>query len=312
MRVLLTGGGGVGSLALYNQWFCIEPRHEVHLCDSNATARPCWVAREHWHEAPPALVNGLTNPEYIAAMKALAWRMDLVIPGIDEELRPLAARMPEKLLLPDFDTVATHLDKLASMRFLKTHGIDVPATARLRPRLDDRSAYWPPFPCVVKPREGRGSRHVAIVGSESEGLAHVTLSREPAGDFITQEVLVGREYTVGVLADKQKQLKAVIPVRVDQKRGITTRAQVDDDPAVHALGEQIHAAAPFAGYINVQCIKEADGRVRPFEINPRISTTTCLAVAAGLDLIGGYLGGEALPHGLKPLTLRRSYQTEFL
>ena len=116
-------------------------------------------------------------------------------------------------------------------------------------------------------------------------------------------------------ADRSGQLRAVVPVRVAIKRGITLRAATDCDQAVITACTAIHEANPVPGCYNIQLIKTKTGDVKPFEINPRISTTACLALAAGIDFIDIYLGGKAddgLLSYLNELGLRRSWHNEFV
>jgi carbamoyl-phosphate synthase large subunit len=46
---------------------------------------------------------------------------------------------------------------------------------------------------------------------------------------------------------------------------------------------------PTSGCYNIQLILTKEGKALPFEINPRISTTFCLIVAAGIDPIAIFL-----------------------
>jgi carbamoyl-phosphate synthase large subunit len=112
----------------------------------------------------------------------------------------------------------------------------------------------------------------------------------------------------------------VVPVKVDIKKGITLRAETDRDEAVIAACAAIHAARPVPGCINIQVVKSENAVVKPFEINPRISTTTCLAVAAGVDFVAlysdnaqGAIGAAsnlaAFRNGLR---LKRSWSNEFV
>jgi carbamoyl-phosphate synthase large subunit len=225
----------------------------------------------------------------------------VLVPGVDEELLPIARARESfscKVLLPSVEFIETHTDKLASMRWLAEAGIPRPFTVA--------GPFIPaaPFPCIVKPRRGRGSRDVHRCDTVEELRARLAL-RE---GLIVQEYLHGQEYTVTCVADQAKRLRAVVPVKVGLKRGVTLRGETDHDEAVIALCVAIHKADPFSGIVNIQCIKAEDGTVKPFEINPRISTTTCLAMAAGVDVIG-----LALEDGLAPfrkVSMKRSWHTE--
>ena len=56
-----------------------------------------------------------------------------------------------------------------------------------------------------------------------------------------------------------------------------------------AACKEIHEKFPTPGIYNVQLIVTNKGCVFPFRINPRISTTFCLALAAGLDPLEVYI-----------------------
>lgn len=307
--VLFTGGGGAGSEALAR---LLAPDYSAHFADADPEARPAPIDRAHWHRIPFAAAE-----DFVAGLRTLCERIgaDLLVPCVDEELLPLArARdsFPCPVMLPPVEFIETHLDKLASARALLASGLPTPTTEELT----QRAAV--DFPCIVKPRRGRGSRGVALVRNEPELHAHLVMSRSSADAFVVQESLGGQEYTVLVAADAAGELRAVVPVRVGIKRGITLRAHTDADAQVIAACRAIHAANPVGGCYNIQLMRSESGVCKPFEINPRISTTTCLALAAGVDFIAAYLGtapagpGGALAPFRDHLGLQRSWHNEFI
>jgi len=282
--VLFTGGGGAGSEALAR---LLAPRYEVHFADADPDSRPHGVAPDRWHAIPMA-----TAPDFVPQLADLCRSLDVdvLIPGVDEELLPIALGATGcRVLLPPHRFVAAHLDKLVSSLRLQALGIPVPATDSLANH--DRLTS---FPCIVKPRHGRGSRSVGIARSQADALAHARAAGMRPDEFIAQEFLEGQEYSVTVVADSTGRLCAVVPVRCEYKRGISIRAVTDNAPEVIFACVKIHAADPVPGCYNVQVIKTTDG-VKPFEVNPRVSSTLCLAIAAGIDPIDIFLrGGETL------------------
>ncbi len=281
-RLLFTGGGGAGSEALLR---LLSPEYEVFFADADPHAKPFPIAAEQWHQIPFA-----TDPRFVEEVTALCQRLgiDLLVPGVDEELLPLARILRTvsfDILLPSVSFVERHLDKLTSNEFLRYSGLPVPQTkAVTEGRLD--------FPCIVKPRSGRGSRNVATVFSENELNAHIVMSRLPQEAFIVQQLIIGHEYTVMMVADKDAVLRAVVPVFVETKKGITLRAHTIKDSRVISACVAIHSADPVSGCYNIQLIKTAAGDVLPFEINPRISTTSCLGLAAGVNFVAAFLESE--------------------
>ncbi|PIR26660.1 MAG: ATP-dependent carboxylate-amine ligase [Deltaproteobacteria bacterium CG11_big_fil_rev_8_21_14_0_20_42_23] len=310
-KLLFTGGGGAGAEALLR---LLSGRYKVHFADADYNAKPHFIPLSSWHKIPFA-----SDPSFVDEVCKLCCKLDvdLLIPGVDEELVAIAhARddMQCEVMLPSMAFIKTHLDKLTSNSLLQKYKLPVPKTELL---FEHQNVL---FPCIAKPRQGRGSRGVAIVHSKEELQAHVIISRRQPEDFIVQELLQGQEYTVMIAADRDGQLRAVVPVKVEIKKGITIRAMTDHDEKVISACVAIHTANPVFGCYNIQLIKTKNGDVKPFEINPRISTTSCLALAAGVDFIDVYLGNKKnknyKENDLLPFRngfgLRRSWHNEFI
>ena len=305
-RILFTGGGGAGNEAVFRFW---RNEFELHFADASATAFAPALSPERCHVVPLA-----RDPSFAASVADLCMQhaIDLLVPGVDEELPlmpEIAARAPGlQVLIPAPDYVATMMDKLETARLLRSRGVDAP-----RSRTLDQAATVG-FPCFAKPRRGRGSRGIQVLPNAEAARAYLTLSGLAADEIVAQELIAGQEYTVMVAADHAGRLHAIVPVRVEDKRGITLRARTDDNAAVIDACAAIHRACPAAGCYNIQLFLTPDGRVRPFEINPRISTTFCLGIAAGINPVATYLAGTA-PTGLLPfrsgVRLERHWQNFF-
>jgi len=306
-KILFTGGGGAGTEALNH---LLTDKYEVHFADADVESKPCSIRPDRWHQIP--LGN---SPEFIKKIKQLcgSLKIDKLVPGVDEELLQIAIHQDEigsDVLLPSADFIQIHLDKYTSMQSMQAQGLPIPVT-RFPAEVDDIG-----FPCVVKPREGRGSRGVVIVDDVDEMKAHILLSKKPASDFIVQELLVGQEYTVMVVADKSAKLRAVVPVKVDVKRGITIRAETENCKSVINYCKKLHDCYVESGVYNIQLIVTTSGEIKTFEINPRISTTTCLAYAGGVDFLHESIqsahaeSSQLLPF-INGVKLRRSWINEF-
>jgi carbamoyl-phosphate synthase large subunit len=211
--------------------------------------------------------------------------VDLLIPGVDEELLGLASVKGSRdwpdILLPDKAFVALMLDKLSSNKALVNAGLSAPKTESIK----NKNINNVRLPCIVKPRRGRGSRGVMKLDSQEEVSAYLTIQKGKPEDYILQELIVGREYTVFVAADVHSRLRAVIPVKVDLKRGVTIRAETDNEPAIIDYVKKFQKCFKATSVYNIQCMLTEARDVIPFEINPRISTTFCLAISTGFDPI---------------------------
>jgi len=307
IKVLFTGGGGAGNEALYR---LLQSRYTLHFGDADVAAIDPNIPNDRRHQLPWA-----SDPDYVGKMSDLCRRLDidLLIPGVDEELLALArgaiALAPTRLLLPHADYVETMLDKLHMIEALSAKKIAAPISQTLADDLQDID-----FPCISKPRNGRGSRDVRVLHSSIDALSLKATLGAFASQTIVQEKIDGVEYTVQMIANAHRRLCAVVPVRVEIKRGITLRAETEAEPRVIMACRAIHEAVSTGGCYNIQLMLTPEGDVLPFEINPRISTTLCLVVAAGIDPIGIFLERiryEDIPQFITGIQLRRHWSNYF-
>jgi carbamoyl-phosphate synthase large subunit len=252
-----------------------------------------------------------TAPEFAEELTLVCKRarIDVLVPGADEEL-PTAAALDVPgldVLCPDPAFVRWALDKHATAEGLRTAGLPAPET-RLLSEIDPAALR---YPVIVKPRSGRGSRGVARIADARQLAAYLVLSPLAPDQLVAQELLEGQEYTVAVVANRAGALRAIVPVEVFSKIGITLHAATRATRAVIDGCAAIHAARPTRATYNVQCVLTRDGRLMPFEINPRISTTIALVLAAGVDPVDLYFSdGASLAPFTEGLVLRRRWLNE--
>jgi carbamoyl-phosphate synthase large subunit len=274
-RLLLTGGGGAGSEAIYRLW---RDRYDLHFADADVNAIDPEIPTDRRVSIPFASAPNFAEKIGTFCRNA---KIDLLIPGVDEELPEMttvADVAPEtSILIPDASFVIQSLDKLVTSRALAERGLPTPHSTILG------APDAPEYPCFAKPRRGRGSRGIQILSNPSEAGAYLELSGFQASDIVAQNLLIGREFTVMMAADRQGRLHAIVPVEVGVKRGITIHAQITLEPEVIAACRAIHDSFTPSGCYNIQLMLTADGGAVPFEINPRVSTTLCLGVASGID-----------------------------
>lgn len=302
MKILFTGGGGAGNEAIFRLW---ENRYDLHFADADPAAISPVIPEARRHAIALA-----ADENFAAGLVDLcrSLNVDVLIPGVDEELPHMGGLADFahglSILVPDAAYVAAMLDKQSMADCLADKGLPVPNTRPLE-FVDDLG-----FPCFAKPRFGRGSRGVSILVEKSQAEL---LRQTCEEDYVVQELLSGQEYTVLMAADRTGHLGAIVPVRVDVKRGITVRAATDHNETVMTVCQAIHHAMPTHGCYNIQLMLEDDGRVMPFEINPRISTTFCLALAAGIDPVEIFLNGagDVPAPFIDGLRLNRSWTNYF-
>ncbi len=302
-RLLFTGGGGSASQSLQAQW---GQRYDLWFADANPHAFPPSIPKNRRVAVPFARDAAFADTILAICQKH---DIDLIVPCVDEELLILAKKndVPDwpRIMVPGAEFVSLMLDKLACAESLVAAGLDAPKTLPLA------RAKEIDFPLIAKPRSGRGSRGVMRLTHEEQVNAYLTLQGGAAKDYIAQELAPGLEYTVFVAADGGKIPRAVIPVLAYEKRGVTLRARTDANAAIIAYAQAFQAHFRASGCYNIQCMLTPDGRVLPFEVNPRVSTTFVLAIATGFDPIPMALGqmGDTMFVPSRHLTLQRSWHT---
>ena len=307
IKILFTGGGGVGNEAL---WRLLSDRYTLHFGDADHEAIDLNIPEDRRHQLPWA-----SDPNFILKMTELCRKLniDLLVSTVDEELLVLSRNAedlaPTLLFLPNTDYIEMMLDKLSMIRSLSEKGIPVPMSKTLVEDLNDIH-----FPCIAKPRSGRGSRGVRVLNSIVDAMSLKLTLGDEVEKIMVQDKIEGAEYTVQMLADNTCRLHAIVPVRIDIKRAITIRAETEAEPRVIAACHSIHQAIPTSGCYNIQLMLTKEGKVLPFEINPRISTTFCLIVAAGIDPIAIFLEqdpNKEIPKFVEGTKLRRHWRNFF-
>ena len=279
LRVLVTGAGGPAAIAAMKS---LRADESVELLAADMDP---WAAGLYL--VPPwarTLIPAGAAPGFADALltRCLTLGVDVILPTVDAELRPLAhardafAAVGIDLLLAPAAALDIILDKLS----LAEHCagvVRVPRTELFGPSVDPAS--WT-YPVIVKPRQGSGSRGIITVASAAELAA---LDRSPS--LIVQEFLPGEEYSVDVLADAAGHVIASVPrlrARVDS--GVSVGGRTVHDPEVEWFGRAVAQATGVTFVANVQCKRDHDGSPALLEVNPRMPGTLGLTIASGVDM----------------------------
>ena len=279
-KILFTGGGGAGSEFVAKKW---NDKYSMYFADANVESISPSIPDTRKISIPMA--NSSNFIEEILAV-CTERKIDILVPGVDEELSLISENnnksgWPE-IMVPQKFFVDIMLDKYQCFEELRNNDFVIPKTYLLK------DAYKLDFPIIVKPRSGRGSRGVVTLNNLSQIDAYLSLYGGDYDDYIAQELIQGQEYTVFVSANKEGKLCAVIPIKVELKKGITILAEIDFVPEIYEYISRFQSFFQAQSIYNFQCILTNDRVVMPFEVNPRISTTFCLAISTGFDPIESF------------------------
>lgn len=252
----------------------------------------------YWADAGFVVPAG-DAPDFLLVMHNICEQeqVDVVVPLVDEELLP-ALELEHygfKVLLPRREFVQTCLDKFVLMQELSVNNIQIPTTIL---GTDDGERI--PFPVIVKPRVGRGSRGVGIARSVKD-LNHIFYTSAYTSDkLIMQSYIEGTEFTVSVVVGRDGHVYAVVPKKIVCKKGVTRIAITRHNDKIDAVCRKIQRGLRADGPFNVQLVIDKNtGLPTVFEINPRFSTTTSLTTEAGVDEVGGLIRQFVYPNDPK-------------
>jgi carbamoyl-phosphate synthase large subunit len=266
--------------------------------------------------APGLLDAGAILPYPSAGREALlsrlrelrqAFGIEVLLPTLDSELRPLAAIEAELRAMG----IATHVPRLESLELVSKVGLpdlgrrsgfsvpDSEAITSAEPigRLVDRFG----LPLVVK-----GVYYGASV-AHSEADAVAAFHRFVASwglPVIVQRFVDGEEYNVVALGDGEGRTLGAVPMR---KMALTDKGKgwsgvtIAERELVETT-ERVVAGLRWRGGLEVECLREAEtGTFYVAEINPRFPAWVYLATGAGQNLplasVKLALGREVAPLG---------------
>ena len=308
-RILLTGAGGAATLEIIRS---LQRTSRYELIGADAY---------RYSAGFPLLCRGYVvpfgaSPEFSGAMRKLLdlERPDAVVPLVDEEIPVVHAlvsgHFPGTVVIaPRLEFCTQAMDKWAMAEAMRLAGL---ATARTW--LASGARDWP-YPAVIKPRTGRGSRGLASLERPEDFENYLRKASRGADQYVVQERLSGVEFTTSVVVTLDGRLLAVVPKEAVEKRGITrvgiTRVVPAIDELCAGIQERLQANGPF----NVQLVLDKDGIPKVFEVNPRYSTTTALTIAAGIDevdaVIRSAFGEKVEPLHYRPGVMMIRHETQF-
>ncbi len=283
MKLLITGGGGPAAEALWDLW---RNKFDLYFADQDIKRIHPKVPRDKCIVIPNA-----NSDEFLAEIeqKIDSIGIELIVSQVDEELLKIKELELNNrrftVISPAADFIRLCLDKAKLGNTLTEAEIHDPNTKILA---DD--SLYSGKPLLIKPRSGRGSRDIYIARSNPEFMAIKEYLLKQLQQFVFQELIIGQEFTVQMLANKEGKLRAIVPLLVNEKRGSTTSCEISLNQFVINECKKVHAYFNPSGTYNIQLLySPMEEKAYVIEINPRVSTTMCLSVQLGYDPVDIFL-----------------------
>ena len=259
------------------------------------------VAVDHCADAfflvPPA-----HDPKFPEHIEELCWAHDIawLFPTVQEELVPIAERAAAyrsrgiAVYMANPAAVAICNDKWLTAQSLMAAGVAVPKSAIG----DPASAAVMPlgFPCVSKPRVGRGGRQVVVhdgpdtgPGTEWECLGN---------NLVWQEFMPGTEYDVLLMIRPDQQMKTMAATVFEKKSlregrtGNALEVARVSAPDVYELALSAARALQLVGPLDMDIRRDSNGLAHVLEINARIGAHTQKAPEIFDALVELYEAGD--------------------
>lgn len=212
----------------------------------------------------------VTAPNYANALSRLVkkFQIELIVPASEPEIRGFFKSLATReyrgvpILVADPQSLEIGLDKLKTVDFLRLQGLPYPYTTL------GSGARPDSFPCILKQREGAGSKSISIVTEDNyDQFVGV------GDDYIWQEYLEpdDEEYTCGLFRSEDGRIRSIV-FRRKLLGGLTGSGVVVDNADITSLLVVLAEKLGLVGSINVQLRLTNRGPVI-FEINPRFSST---------------------------------------
>jgi carbamoylphosphate synthase large subunit len=263
LKILVTGVGGPAGQGL--SAMLVERGCDLLGTDS----RQLEDLNFSFHQVPIARDAG-----FIAAIRAIARAhpVDWIIPTVSEEL-PVFSAHPDafgpRVLIGSWDAVACANDKYLTAVALRLAGVAIPRFAlpsEVKSAGDVAMAIG--WPCISKPRVGRGGREVFIHDVEDFPAVHAL-----SDAYILQEFAGGTDYAPELFVHPDGERPVVIVLeKTEMKEGRVGNAiavRRVDAPDVARAALEATRGVGLAGPMDIDIRRRFDGLPVVLEINAR-------------------------------------------
>ena len=323
ITILITAAGGPSSPGIASCFRNIDER-QIRIVGTDMKNDPTIEQYiDKCYYAPSAL-----DPTYIDCLLKICEKehVDVLIPGISDELLPLCNRKDEfekigtKVSVSNAYSIEVCTNKLKFYSFLKENDIPTPQFLPLHTLSDFDNAVktlgFPEKNVCFKATVSSGSRGVRIIDAKKSRI-DILLGEKPNSLFtsyedlrsilsesamfpemMAMEYIPGREYSVDLVSDHGKVLYICGRNSDVVNASIPMQGSLCEDKEAYSLCEKIVGLLKLDGNADFDFKYDKDGHAVLMEINPRQAATMAVFRAGGINLL--YLRvkqllGEKLP-----------------
>ena len=264
-KILITCANGVPTYKLFSK---LKKNFIIYGTDINNIGvgkTQC----DYFYKSPPP-----KNKKFIDFLNKILNQVDLAFLYSDEEIEAVTKYMNKnspnfkKLVLSDEETLKNCLDKNLFNKFIKTKKnsfFKIPTV-----KINKKN--------VIKPKKGRGSKNILI--TKNKAIINFFLKKDQ--DFIVQEFIDGKEFTVDCYFNKQGKLEEYVLRERLIKSNVSLSCKIIKGSKIKKYLIYLSTIFNFNGPINVQYIQSGKNFYL-IEINPRLSGSISFSMETGFD-----------------------------
>ena len=175
------------------------------------------------------------------------------------------------VMVNDVELVNIANNKLTTYEWCSQNNISVPLIKLITER-----------PIIIKPINGCGSNGIKILKDADDTVVSTEYNNS---NYIIQEFINGKEYTIDIIADNKGNVINVVPKeRLLIKNGQAFKSVVRNDKELIDFATKCSILLCNKSVINIQVIRDYDGKIYLIEINPRFPTTIGLTIKSGVNI----------------------------
>jgi ATP-grasp domain len=185
---------------------------------------------------------------------------------------------------------AEAVDKLAVSRRLREQGLSVPTVVDSVGSDPDQLVELLGLPVVHKRRVGSGGGGVSIVESR-EALVELLDAGGSSGDAFFEQFVVGRHLQFGGVVSNGAVGCGVVFESLGRasEMGPASVVRPLEDEALVETGREVATALGIEGLLNVEVVRDPEGRDWIHDVNPRVWGSFAAFRAVGADVLGEYV-----------------------
>lgn len=211
--------------------------------------------------------------KFIKFLEKVGTNADMIFLFADEELDIVSKnfnklnKIQNKLILSEPKTIDICNDKIKFDKFFKKlKNINLPKFKKNKKN-------------IIKPKIGRGSKNIFITKNNK-----IINYFQKDKNFIVQEFIDGKEYTVDCLFDKNGKLVFSLPRERLVAQNVSIIGKTIKNKKIDTFIKLISSKLNFYGPVNVQIIIKKD-QIYLIEINPRLSGSIIFSIKSSFDPI---------------------------